>query len=88
MRKSAKNFNGVFFNIAHGERTSLLEVKKLIEKYTNRKILLESRPTRAGDVRYTHADISKAKKQFGYRLAVSFEKGLKRTVTWFETRKN
>ena len=86
--KSVKNFNGEVFNIAHGERTSLLEVKKLIEKYTGKKILLELRPARLGDVRHTHADISKAKNRFGYRPVVSFENGLKKTVEWFEFRKN
>jgi UDP-glucose 4-epimerase len=85
--KSKKNFKGETFNIAHGERTSVNEVKDLIEKYTNKKIDLEKRPKRIGDVLHTHADVSKAKKWFGYEPYVRFEEGLKKTVKWFENRK-
>lgn len=83
--ESKKKFNGEFFNIAHGERTNLLEVKKLIEKYTGKKIELEKRPSRLGDVRHTHADVSKAKKGFGYNPKVKFEEGLRKTVEWWES---
>src|SRR3989344_4989371 len=65
--KSRKWFGGEVFNIAHGERTTVNEVKRLIEKYTGRKLNLEKRPARKGDVRHTHADISKAGKWFGYQ---------------------
>lgn len=80
--QSDKRFNGEFFNIAHGERTDLLEVKELIEKYSGEKIDLEKRPSRLGDVKHTHADVSKAKEWFGYEPKIKFEEGLKRTVEW------
>ena len=35
-----------------------------------------------GDVEKTHADISKAKKELGYKPAISFEKGIKKSVEW------
>ena len=81
-----KKFAGEAFNIAHGDRTDLLTVKRLIEKYTGKKLDLEKRPPRLGDVRHTHADISKAKKWFGYRPTVDFETGLRKTVAWFKQR--
>ncbi len=84
--KAPKKFSGEFFNIAHGERTNLLEVKRVIEKLTGKKLNLEKRPARIGDVRHTHADISKAKHWFGYKPTVGFEEGLKKTVEWFEKR--
>jgi len=83
--QSAKKFGGEVFNIAHGERTNLLEVKKLIEKYSGKKINLEMRPPRLGDVKHTHADVSKAKKWFGYKPKMNFEEGLKKTVEWCES---
>jgi UDP-glucose 4-epimerase len=83
--QSKKNFGGEVFNIAHGERTNLLEVKKLIEKYSGKKINLEMRPPRLGDVKHTHADVSKAKKWFGYKPKINFEEGLKRTVEWWKS---
>ena len=85
--KSKKNFNGEAFNIAHGERIKVAEIKKLIEKYTGKKLDLEKRPSRAGDVRHTHADISKAKKWLGYQPKIKFENGLQRTIKWFKDRK-
>lgn len=86
MMMTKKSF-GEIFNVANGERTTVLEVKKLIEKYTGRKIDLEKRPGRIGDVKHTHADVSKAKKWFGYTPTIDFETGLKRTIAWFEARK-
>ncbi len=84
---SKRKFGGEAFNVAHGERTDLLTVKHLIEEYTGQKLILEKRPPRIGDVRHTHADISKAKKWFGYTPKIHFEEGLKRTIAWFKTRK-
>ncbi|MBI2482413.1 MAG: NAD-dependent epimerase/dehydratase family protein [Candidatus Vogelbacteria bacterium] len=85
--QSKNNFKGEVFNIAHGNQITINEVKKLIEKYTNKKLMLEKRPSRLGDVTRTCADISKAKKFLGYQPVVDFDEGLRRTVVWFESRK-
>jgi len=84
--KSKKKFSGEAFNIAHGERITVNDIKKLIEKYIGKKLKLEKRPARKGDVLHTHADISKAKKWLGYNPKIKFEEGLKRTVAWFRQR--
>lgn len=81
------SLKGEVFNVAHGERTSVNEIKSLIEKYTGKKLDLEKRPARLGDVLHTHADVSKAKKVLGYKPAIKFEEGLKKTIKWFESRK-
>ncbi len=83
---SKKPLGGEMFNVACGSRTTLKEVKQLIEQYSGRVLELQKRPPRIGDVLHTHADISKARKRFGYSPAVDFKKGLKLTVAWFETR--
>ncbi len=85
--KCKKDLKGEVFNIAHGERTVVNDIKKMIEKYTGKKIDLEKRPKRKGDVLHTHADISKAYKFLGYKPKIKFEEGLKKTVEWFESRK-
>jgi nucleoside-diphosphate-sugar epimerase len=85
--QSKKKFSGEIFNIGNGERTTLLEVKRLIEKYTGRKLMLERRPRRLGDARHTHADITKASRWLGYQPKVDFETGLRETIRWFEIRK-
>ncbi|KKU70017.1 MAG: NAD-dependent epimerase/dehydratase [Parcubacteria group bacterium GW2011_GWA2_47_21] len=84
--ESVREFFGDVFNIAHGERTDLLAVKVLIEEFSGKKLSLKKRPIRLGDVRHTHADISKARKMFGYKPIVSFEAGLQKTVEWFKQR--
>ncbi len=85
--QSEGRFDGDYFNIANGERTSVNEVKKLIEEYSERSIEVEQRPTRTGDVRDSHGDISKARLALGYEPKVTFKEGLKKTVAWFEQRK-
>lgn len=85
--QAKKRFNGECFNIAHGERTTLLEIKRLLEKYTKKKLNLERRPPRVGDVRHTHADISKAKRLLGYKIKTPLEKGLIKTIEWHEGQK-
>ena len=58
-----------------------------IEKLTGRKLELEKRLPRLGDVPHTHADVSKAKAHFGYEPEIKFDEGLAKTVEWFQTRR-
>lgn len=85
--ESENSLSGEAMNIAHGERIVVNDLYNLIEKYTGKKLVLEKRPERIGDVKHTHADISKAKKLIGYEPIVKFNDGLKLTVEWFESRK-
>lgn len=85
--ESKKDFCGEAINVAHGERTTVNEVRRLIERYTGKKLPLEQRPPRLGDVRHTSADISKAKRLLGYKPLKNFEEGLKETIVWQESRK-
>lgn len=84
--QSQKKLNGAMFNVAHGERTTVNEVRRLIEQYTGKKLQLEQRSPRLGDVHDTHADVSYAHDVLGYVPTVKFKEGLKRTVAWFEKR--
>lgn len=40
-------------------------------------------PTRAGDVKHSNADISKARDLLNYDPSVDFEEGLKKTMSWY-----
>lgn len=82
----SRKFLGDVFNIAHGQPVALNTVRMLIEKMTGRKLNLEQLPARLGDVKHTHADITKARQLLDYQPDISFEEGLARTIKWFESR--
>lgn len=74
---------GEAFNIANGKTYSMLQLIRLIEKFSGKKLALNHHPKRQGDVRKTWADISKAKKLLGYKPAMNFEDGVKDTWDYF-----
>ena len=40
-------------------------------------------PPRAGDIRFSLADIGKAKRILGYEGRIKFAEGLERTIAWY-----
>lgn len=81
--KTQSKLNGVAINIAEGKQTNLLEIKKIIEKLTNKKLILEKRKARIGDIYDSFADISYAKRVLKYKPNSDLEKELKLTIDWF-----
>ncbi|MBW2737079.1 MAG: NAD-dependent epimerase/dehydratase family protein, partial [Deltaproteobacteria bacterium] len=80
----AEGAAGKVFNIACGERTELLEVLRLLEERFGRHVEPHFEPHRAGDVKHSLADISRAKNILGYQPVVYFKEGLARTTAFFE----
>ncbi len=76
---------GGAFNVGQGETHTLLDLVASIEKCLGTKLQRSHTTARAGDVRYTQADISESKRCLGYSPAVSFEKGLAKTVEFFRS---
>jgi UDP-glucose 4-epimerase len=74
---------GRVFNVACGERHTLNETYKVLQRLMGFDRPAKYGPPRAGDVRDSHADISAAKKAMGYDPKVGFEEGLRRTVEWY-----
>jgi len=70
------------FNVARGESTSLNQLLEMLGKITGREVLPRYAQARAGDIRHSLADISKAK-AIGYSPEYAVEEGLKKTVEWF-----
>jgi UDP-glucose 4-epimerase len=70
-------------NIGCGDRRSLLDLVRAIAEATGRPIEPLFGPVRAGDVRDSQADISRAREQLGYEVLVRFEEGIRRTVAWY-----
>jgi len=80
------------YNVALGEKTSLNELFELIRsllepRYPHlRNVRPRYREFRAGDVRFSQADIGKAKRLLGYRPLVRVGEGLARAVDWYGAR--
>jgi UDP-glucose 4-epimerase len=74
---------GEAFNVAQGQCFSILDLVALLEKVFERKLTAVHTPARAGDVRQTLADISRAENILGYKPAVTFEEGIFRTARYF-----
>ncbi len=74
---------GQAFNVGQGETHTLLDLVAEIEKNLGLKLKRSHTAARAGDVRYTQADISESKRCLGYNPGVSFEEGLAKTVNFF-----
>ena len=86
--ENSKAVNQVY-NTAFGENTNLNE---LVEAITSGLKTLESKqslskvvygPERAGDVKHSLADISKARKLIGYNPLFSFKEGIELTMEWY-----
>jgi nucleoside-diphosphate-sugar epimerase len=84
----APHASGEVINLATGGRISLNELFRTLRALIGGDGAgMEPRyePPRAGDVRDSQADISKAKRLLEYQPTASFEDGLARTVEWYRT---
>ncbi|MFT4666656.1 MAG: UDP-N-acetylglucosamine 4-epimerase [Ulvibacter sp.] len=78
-----KAWNQVY-NVACGERTSLLSLYKEIKQVTGADVEPIFGPPRLGDVKHSLADISKAKRLLDYNPSMSLREGLVESVKWYE----
>ena len=71
------------YNIALGEKTSIIELFNILKDLAGASVNANHRADRAGDIRDSLADISKAKDLLGYNPQVKIKDGLKITLDWF-----
>lgn len=79
----AEKCSGRAYNIAGGRTYSLLDLLDVLGRHLDRKPLPIHVDSRAGDVRYSQADVAAATADLGFVAKVSFDEGLRRTVEWF-----
>ena len=84
----AENVAGKVFNVATGRRIDLNEAFEAIQKLTGFKGKPAYAPDRAGDVKHSLADISRAEELLGYKVRVDFEDGLRRTLDWYRNQES
>jgi nucleoside-diphosphate-sugar epimerase len=70
-------------NVATGSRISLNDLLRTLKQITGATVEPVYGPPRAGDVRDSLADITKAQRLLGYHPVVGLEEGLRQTVAWY-----
>ena len=76
------------FNIACGDRTTLVDLVAAINENLGTSIKPVFRDFRSGDVLHSLADISRAKNMISYEPEISFKEGIKLTIPFFSTNDN
>lgn len=74
---------GEAYNIAYGGREYLIDIYRILNKALEKQIAPLYGPDRAGDIKHSNADISKAKELLGYEPEYDFERGIAETIAWY-----
>lgn len=81
----ASGMAGQVFNAGNGDRYTLNEVWDLLQKLEGVSLKANYGPPRAGDVRDSQADTTRAIKLLGHTPRFSLEEGLRRTLAWYRS---
>jgi nucleoside-diphosphate-sugar epimerase len=85
--KAAQTTQGIgqVMNCSNGERISLIELLEVLKKITGKTdVQAEFQTERAGDVKHSQADNSRAKEFLDYQKIVGLEEGLAQTINWWK----
>lgn len=75
---------GEAYNIAYGGREYLIDIYHGLCDALGVDIEPHFGPDRAGDIKHSNADISKAKELLGYAPDWSFDRGIKSAIEWYK----
>ncbi len=81
----APGIAGMVFNIACGGRVTLNETLRLLEQFSGRPANAKYTAPRAGDIRDSQADITRARAKLGFQPVVGFAEGLRQTWEWYRS---
>jgi UDP-glucose 4-epimerase len=79
----AAGVTGKVFNAGNGNRYTLNETWRLLQKIEGIELPAHYGPPRPGDVRDSQADTTAAVKELGHAPRFTFEQGLKLTLDWY-----
>ncbi len=74
---------GQAFNIAYGGREYLIDIYDQLAHALGKEEKPNFGPDRAGDIKHSNADISKARELLGYHPEWSFERGIEEAIVWY-----
>ena len=75
---------GEAFNVAYGGREYLIDIYYHLCEALGKDVEPNFGPDRAGDIKHSNADISKAKRLLGYDPEYDFEKGIVLAIDWYK----
>ncbi len=75
---------GNAFNVAYGGREYLIDIYYDLCKALGKSVEPNFGPDRAGDIKHSNADISKAKELLGYDPDYDFAKGIALAIDWYK----
>ena len=78
----APDASGNVYNVGTGRSVTLLELVAALNRVLGTDLAPTFAPTRAGDVKFSKADIRRTRADLGYDPVVTFENGLRETVEW------
>lgn len=74
---------GEVYNIAYGGQETLIDVYRIIQELMSSDIEPIYGPDRAGDIKHSNADISKARANLDYQPEWDFKRGLEAAISWY-----
>lgn len=75
---------GNAFNIAYGGREYLIDIYYTLCDALGKKVEPSFGPDRAGDIKHSNADISKARELLAYNPEYDFAKGIALAIEWYK----
>lgn len=75
--------SGKVFNVGTGRTVTVLQLYRQLQKILDSEVEPVMTASRAGDVKFSRADIRRTRQELGYEPLVSFEDGLRLTVEWY-----
>ncbi len=82
--KADHKYAGEAFNVAYGGREYLIDVYYNLTEALGVDTEPNFGPDRAGDIKHSNADISKAREMLGYDPDYSFADGIKLAIEWYK----
>ena len=78
----AAEVSGNVYNVGTGRSVSVRELIAAVNDALGTDLEPTFADSRAGDVRFSQADVTRTRDDLGYEPSVAFEDGLRQTVDW------
>jgi nucleoside-diphosphate-sugar epimerase len=79
----AKQTKGEVINVACGQAITVNQIIAMINKTVGKQVKPTYEAARAGDVKHSLADITKAQELIDFNPIVSFDEGLQKAIEWY-----